>query len=141
MSAVGSCDHRRQRGRQESDFTLVAVGTPSTTAGIDLRAVISATRTIGWALAGKKEYHVVVVKSTVVPGTTDGIVLPLLEEGSGRPPGDELGIGVNPEFLTEGQAVTDFMSARPARARRQRRTNPRRSASSIEPSNRPCHDC
>ena len=63
-----------------SDMTLIAVGTPSDNGRIDLGAVMSATRAIGSALAGKPGYHVVAVKSTVVPGTTDEVVLPLLEE-------------------------------------------------------------
>jgi UDPglucose 6-dehydrogenase/GDP-mannose 6-dehydrogenase len=54
-------------------------------------------------------YHVVAVKSTVVPGTTDGVVLPILEAASGRKAGPELGVGMNPEFLSEGSAVEDFV--------------------------------
>ena len=95
----------------DSDLTLLTVGTPSVDGKIDLGAVVSATRTIGSALAGKHGYHLVAVKSTVVPGTTDTVVLPLLEEASGKKAGEELGVGVNPEFLTEGQAVSDFMGA------------------------------
>jgi UDPglucose 6-dehydrogenase len=94
-----------------TDLTLIAVGTPSSNGGIDLRAVVSATRAIGSALADKQGYHVVAVKSTVVPGTTDEVVLPLLEEASGKRAGAEFGVGVNPEFLTEGQAVADFMAS------------------------------
>ncbi len=94
-----------------SDVTLIAVGTPSENGSIDLGAVVSATRGIGSALAGKPGYHVVAVKSTVVPGTTDEVVLPLLEESSGKRAGEGFGVGVNPEFLTEGQAVADFMAS------------------------------
>jgi len=93
----------------EADLTLIAVGTPSTDEGIDLGAVVAATREIGGALAGADAYSAVVVKSTVVPGTTDGVVLPLLAEASGRAAGRDFGVGMNPEFLTEGQAVADFM--------------------------------
>ena len=53
----------------------------------------------------------------MVPGTTDGVVLPLLEEASGRAAGRDFGVGMNPEFLTEGQAVADFMEPGPARPR------------------------
>jgi UDPglucose 6-dehydrogenase len=99
------------RAVADSDVTLIAVGTPSVDGGIDLGAVVSATRAIGSALSGKRGYHVVVVKSTVVPGTTDEVVLPLLEEASGKRAGVEFGVGANPEFLTEGQAVADFMAS------------------------------
>jgi UDPglucose 6-dehydrogenase/GDP-mannose 6-dehydrogenase len=95
---------------RSSDLTLVAVGTPSTTEGIDVSAVVSASRAIGNALVGKSGYHAVVVKSTVVPGTTDGIVTATLESASGRRAGSDLGVGVNPEFLTEGRAVADFQA-------------------------------
>jgi len=94
----------------DSDMTLISVGTPFAENGIDLSAVTSAARAIGEILATKDEFHVVVVKSTVVPGTTDGIVLRTLEESSGKRVGRDFGVGVNPEFLTEGQAVMDFLA-------------------------------
>jgi UDPglucose 6-dehydrogenase len=62
---------------------------------------------IGSALAAKDDYHVVVVKSTVVPGTTEKVVLPLLEKHSGKVAGRDFGVGMNPEFLSEGTAVRD----------------------------------
>lgn len=92
-----------------SDVTLVAVGTPDGDSGIDLSQIEGVARQVGAALRDKPEYHVVVVKSTVVPGTTDDLVRPLLEASSGRTAGLNLGVGVNPEFLTEGQAVQDFL--------------------------------
>jgi UDPglucose 6-dehydrogenase len=95
---------------RDTELTLVAVGTPSTEEGIDLTAVVSASRAVGEAIAGKDGYHAVVVKSTVVPGTTDGPVTTVLEDASGRKAGNGLGIGMNPEFLTEGRAVSDFLS-------------------------------
>ena len=64
---------------------------------------------MGEALAGETRFHAVVVKSTVVPGSTDAVVLPAVEEASGRSVGVDIGVGVNPEFLTEGQAVDDFL--------------------------------
>jgi UDPglucose 6-dehydrogenase/GDP-mannose 6-dehydrogenase len=94
----------------ESELTLVAVGTPFNGERIDLRFVKECARTIGAALKDKDDYHVVVVKSTVVPGTTDGVVLPILEQASGKKAGVDFGIGMNPEFLTEGEAVGDFMA-------------------------------
>jgi UDPglucose 6-dehydrogenase/GDP-mannose 6-dehydrogenase len=92
-----------------SDLTLIAVGTPFDGSRIDLTYVKQAARSIGAALADKADYHVVVVKSTVVPGTTDGVVRPILEEASGKRAGRDFGVGMNPEFLTEGEAIGDFM--------------------------------
>ena len=93
----------------KTELTLICVGTPSNPDGIDLSFIAGAAMGIGEALREKREYHVVAVKSTVVPGTTDQLVLPLLEEASGKRAGIDFGVGMNPEFLTEGQAVKDFM--------------------------------
>lgn len=93
-----------------SDLTLVAVGTPAGPQGIDLRHVREACREIGAALRDKADYHCVVIKSTVVPGTTDDVVLPTLETASGKAAGRDFGVGMNPEFLREGEAVDDFMN-------------------------------
>jgi UDPglucose 6-dehydrogenase/GDP-mannose 6-dehydrogenase len=95
---------------RNSEVTMIAVGTPLRDGRIDLSAVREAARQIGAALAGGDSYHVTVVKSTVVPGTTDDVVVPALEHASGRRVGLDLGVGVNPEFLTEGQAVDDSMA-------------------------------
>lgn len=93
----------------DSDITFIAVGTPFDGERIDLRQIHEAARIIGRALRNKSDYHVVVVKSTVVPGTTDAVVRPILEEESGKRAGADFGLGMNPEFLTEGEAVGDFM--------------------------------
>lgn len=93
-----------------SEVSLVCVPTPSDGDGINLDAVRAASAQLGDALAGFDGYHVVAVKSTVVPGTTDEVVLPILEERSGRKAGADFGVGVNPEFLTEGQAIEEFMA-------------------------------
>ena len=71
--------------------------------------MLGATREIGEALKRKTGYHLVVVKSTVVPGTTDLHVLPALEQSSGKKAGVDFGVGMNPEFLSEGEAVHDFL--------------------------------
>jgi UDPglucose 6-dehydrogenase/GDP-mannose 6-dehydrogenase len=94
---------------RESELTLIAVGTPLAGDRIDLAAIRGAAQEIGRALREKQGYHLVAVKSTVVPGTTDEVVRPILEESSGKQAGEEFGVGMNPEFLTEGQAVRDFM--------------------------------
>jgi UDPglucose 6-dehydrogenase/GDP-mannose 6-dehydrogenase len=93
-----------------SDLTMLAVGTPFVEGQIDLSAVLGATRQIGAALRVKRDYHVVVVKSTVVPGTTEQRVLPQLERTSGLRAGVDFGLGMNPEFLSEGDAVRDFFN-------------------------------
>ena len=95
---------------RDSELTFICVGTPSRAdGGIDVSFVRLAAEQIGDALAEATGWHAVVVKSTVVPGTTDRIVVPALEGASGRRAGVDLGVGVNPEFLTEGQAVDDFL--------------------------------
>ncbi|HVH08019.1 MAG TPA: UDP-glucose/GDP-mannose dehydrogenase family protein [Myxococcota bacterium] len=93
-----------------TDVTFIAVGTPAAEGRIDLQYVEKAAVAIGEALRGKPGYHAVIVKSTVIPGTTDGPVLRALEAGSGKRAGADFGVGMNPEFLTEGQAVADFMN-------------------------------
>lgn len=94
----------------DTDVTLIAVGTPFDGNHIDLSYVKEASKQIGAALKDKQTFHLVVIKSTVVPGTTDGVVLPILEKMSGKKAGIEFGVSMNPEFLTEGQAILDFMS-------------------------------
>ncbi|MGI9301332.1 MAG: UDP-glucose dehydrogenase family protein [Gammaproteobacteria bacterium] len=93
-----------------SDLSLIAVGTPFDGSAIDVRYIQQVSREIGAALREKVDYHVVVVKSTVVPGTTDDVVRPLLEEHSGKRAGADFGVGMNPEFLREGVAIDDFMN-------------------------------
>lgn len=94
----------------ESELSLIAVGTPFDGTEIDTGYVEQAAIEIGQALKDKDTYHVVVVKSTVVPGTTDELVLPALEKASGKKAGADFGVGMNPEFLREGEAVDDFMN-------------------------------
>ncbi|WP_094227163.1 UDP-glucose dehydrogenase family protein [Methanolobus psychrotolerans] len=95
---------------QNSDASFICVGTPSDEDGsIDLSIVKAASASLGKAIAKKDHYHVVVVKSTVVPETTEKVVLPLVEEYSGKKAGKDFGVVMNPEFLREGKAVYDFM--------------------------------
>jgi UDPglucose 6-dehydrogenase len=94
----------------DSELTFICVGTPSRADGsIELSYVRQAAEEIGGALATSAGFHTVVVKSTVVPGTSDEVVRPACERTSGKRAGIDFGIGVNPEFLTEGQAVDDFI--------------------------------
>lgn len=93
---------------RESDVSFISVGTPSRSDGsVDLRYVVEAARSLGKALKEKSEYHLVVVRSTVPPGTTRGVVGRILEEESGRRVGNKIGLCFNPEFLREGKAVQD----------------------------------
>jgi UDPglucose 6-dehydrogenase len=94
---------------QNTEMTFIAVGTPFDGKTIDLTFVLNATKQIGAALKRKSVYHLVVVKSTVVPGTTDQKVMSALEAASGKKVGPDFGLGMNPEFLSEGEAVNDFM--------------------------------
>jgi UDPglucose 6-dehydrogenase/GDP-mannose 6-dehydrogenase len=93
-----------------TDLTIIAVGTPFAGDEIDLRFIKEAALQIGAVLKEKSAYHVVLVKSTVVPGTTDDVVTPLLEKASAKRAGQDFGVGMNPEFLREGEAVDDFLS-------------------------------
>ncbi len=95
---------------ERTDVSFIAVGTPSRKDGsIDLSFIESVSRQIGEVLRTKSSYHVVVVKSTVVPGTTDGVVLRNLERASGKRAGKDFGLCMNPEFLREGLAMDDFL--------------------------------
>jgi UDPglucose 6-dehydrogenase/GDP-mannose 6-dehydrogenase len=91
-----------------TELTFIAVGTPASGGKIDLKYVEAAASEIGAALRHKTNDHTVIVKSTVIPGTTVGIVRTALERASGKIAGQGLGLGMNPEFLTEGTAVADF---------------------------------
>lgn len=93
----------------DTELSLIAVGTPFDGKEVDLTYVKQVAQQIGEALKDKSTYHLVVVKSTVVPGTTDQVVLPILEAASGKKAGVDFGVGMNPEFLTEGEAIDDFM--------------------------------
>ena len=86
-----------------SEVSFVSVPTPTNENGeIDLSYIKEAAKNIGKVLATKNEYHLVVVKSTVVPGTTENVVIPILEKFSGKRAREcEIGVCMNPEFLTE----------------------------------------
>jgi UDPglucose 6-dehydrogenase len=96
----------------ETDIAYIAVGTPSKPDGsIDLKYVETVSSDIGKALKQKSNYHVVVVKSTVVPGTAQNTVKPNLENESGKICGDDFGLCMNPEFLRQGSAFQDTFNA------------------------------
>jgi UDPglucose 6-dehydrogenase len=94
-----------------TDATFISVGTPTGDDGsIDLRYVKTASAEIGKILNDKQGFHTVVVKSTVIPGTTEEIVKPILESNSNKTAGNEFGLAMNPEFLREGVALEDFLN-------------------------------
>jgi GDP-mannose 6-dehydrogenase len=94
---------------RDTELSFVCVGTPSQTNGnLDLRYIRRVCELIGQALRNKPTRHTVVIRSTILPGTMHQIVIPVLEECSGKKAGVDFGVCNNPEFLREGSAVKDF---------------------------------
>lgn len=92
-----------------SGLSLVCVGTPSrANASLDLRQVERVCEEIGSALRDKTEPHVVIIRSTVLPGTIDELLVPALERGSGKRRGAGFEVCSNPEFLREGTSIKDY---------------------------------
>jgi UDPglucose 6-dehydrogenase len=95
---------------RNSDITFLAVGTPMEEDGsINLDYIKQAARDAAEGLEDKDGYHVFVVKSTVVPKTTEDEIIPAIEEVSGKKAGEDFGVCMNPEFLREGTALKDFL--------------------------------
>ena len=94
---------------RDSEISLVCVGTPSQPNGsLDLVYVKRVCEEIGACLARKRERHTIVIRSTMLPGTIDGVVIPALEAASGKRAGQDFGVCINPEFLREGTSLKDF---------------------------------
>lgn len=94
---------------QETDVSFICVGTPSQSNGnLDLRYIRRVCEETGQVLRSKAARHLVVIRSTVLPGTMREITVPVLEEASGKKAGADFGVCHNPEFLREGTAVKDF---------------------------------
>lgn len=93
----------------DTEISFVCVGTPSQLNGnLDLRYIRRVCEKIGAALEKKNSWHVVVIRSTILPGTMRKVVIPTLEEFSNKTAGQGFGVCNNPEFLREGSAVYDF---------------------------------
>jgi len=93
----------------DTEVSLLCVGTPSRRNGsLDLTYLERVAEQVGAALKEKSSYHVVVLRSTVLPGTTNDRIIPLLERESAKKYGEGFGVSVNPEFLREGSALRDF---------------------------------
>lgn len=95
---------------RDSEVSFVCVGTPSLRSGkLDLSHLEHVTREIAAGLKEKKSHHVIVLRSTVLPGTTESLVIPVLQGTSGRSAGADFTVCYNPEFMREGSAVADFL--------------------------------
>ncbi|HEX8814852.1 MAG TPA: nucleotide sugar dehydrogenase [Terriglobales bacterium] len=95
----------------ETEISILCVGTPSLRNGkLDLGHVAPVCEQIGAVLRKKNSFHLIVLRSTVLPGTAETVVIPALERSSGKRLGAGFGVCVNPEFMREGTAVADFMN-------------------------------
>lgn len=93
----------------KTDIGMVCVGTPSAESGaIDIEHLKKVVREIGEALNGLARFYTVVIRSTVLPGTIEGGLIPILEEASGGKSGRDFGVCANPEFMREGNSLEDF---------------------------------
>jgi GDP-mannose 6-dehydrogenase len=94
---------------ENSDITIICVGTPSKINGsLDLAYIETAAKSIGEVLKTKSDYHIVSMRSTVLPGTAKTMVIPIIEEISKKKLGKDFGYVSNPEFLRESTAIADF---------------------------------
>ena len=100
-----------RRAVAETDVSLICVGTPSRPNGkLDISAVEKVCAQIGSAIADKQKKHAVILRSTMWPGSTRDVIIPILEKSSNSRAGEIFGVAYNPEFLREGTAVNDFLN-------------------------------
>ncbi len=113
--SVASGNLKAVVGREEailnSDVTFLCVGTPMREdKSADLKYIEESSRAIGEALAKKNSYHLIVDRSTVIPGTTRNLIAKTVEEASGKKVGEDFGVIMNPEFLREGESIFDTLN-------------------------------
>ncbi len=95
---------------KKTDITFICLGTPSKkNRNIDLSNIKQGAIDIG-KIIKQKDWHVVIIKSTILPGTTKDFIIPILEKNSGKKAGRDFGVAMNPEFLKEGKAIQDFLN-------------------------------
>lgn len=100
---------------RDSELSFVCVGTPSLPNGsLDLKYVLQIAADIGKELRDKSDYHMVVVRSTILPGVMENQVVPVLRKYSGKEPGKDFGLGYYPEFLRESSAIEDYRNPQTA---------------------------
>ena len=104
-----SVTHDAERAVLDTEVSFICVGTPSAAnGGQDLTALLRLTEQIGRALQAKRGFHTIVVRSTVLPGTLEERIQPLLEQVSGKRSGVDFGLAFQPEFLREGSSIRDY---------------------------------
>jgi GDP-mannose 6-dehydrogenase len=111
IAAAIACGRLRasRDGADPADVSLVCVGTPSReNGGQDLSYLLSVARQLGDFLGRSSGYHVINVRSTVMPGTVEEVFVPAVEQRSGKRRGADFGVCMNPEFLRESTSITDF---------------------------------
>lgn len=106
-----NCTDDYKQAVKSSQITFVAVGTPSGKSGdVDLTHITEVSKMIGEVLKDKTDRHLVVVRSTIPPSTTENVIIPAIEKSSGKHYPEDFGVCVNPEFLREGNAIEDFLN-------------------------------
>lgn len=105
LIAVSNAHEENRQG----DISIVCVGTPSNDNGsLTLQSIKKVSKEIGRELKKSENYHIVNIRSTILPGTTEDVIIPILEKHSEKTVGKDFGVCMNPEFLREGSSIYDF---------------------------------
>lgn len=95
---------------KKSEISFISVPTPNSDGKQDLSYIKQAVEGVAKAIRDKEKYHLIVLKSTVLPGTVERIIIPIVEKYSDKKVGGEVGVCMNPEFLTEASPLRDFIN-------------------------------